>query len=581
MTASEKMVSAFGSRAGHYAQGLRGLAAVVAEPEQLLPAYIDAVRRRRSGESFYGMLLLDDPRDRTMTALAPAVLAKGSDDDHRRRILNNVTAAGVSVNGKSGPAIFELDMSAELRKAVREFLALCPAVLVRSAADYARLSALATYPRPFELVLVEPQLPPVERRTPTRPGIVIWAPERDVAGASLHAFALAEAHADVTLVSADGLVPPHSSVTALMAGDPRIAEALATASSVVTTDAADPGAAVAFARRGYGVAAPASAGAEQFVKNLHVYDPAQPRRIYVAAMKSLGDPAALRALPQTPPGAPAEPELPPALAAAPPVVTVVVPTFNRRDDLERCLTCIGAQTYPNVRAVVINDAGCAVDDIVARFPFARLLNLAENGGGIRACMEGIKLVPDGFVQFLADDDVLYPDHVTRLATALAVSGAAIAHSNVLIRYVEREGGDIVTTGFSGGVFNETATPSEALVSSTIAGNGLMWRRSVFDEIGGWREDCGLADQEIQLRAAQRFAFVYVDQMTAEWHVHGANFSRTADSGAEQRRIYDVLHPLRDRPLITEWRNQALENIATRPAGFIFQPTVQLARPPPS
>ena len=237
-------------------------------------------------------------------------------------------------------------------------------------------------------------------------------------------------------------------------------------------------------------------------------------------MKSLAEPASLRALPPPPPRTPGRPALPLEVAAAPPPVTVVIPTFNRRDDIERALGCIARQTYPNVRAVVVNDAGVAVDDIVARFPFARMLNLEQNGGAIRAVMEGLKLVEDGLVQFLADDDWLFPDHLDRLATAMIRwarrSRTRTRSSATSTAWVD---GSLETTGYSANVFNDTATPTEALMCTPIAGNALMWQRSVFHEIGGWREDCGLADQEIQLRASLRYAFVYVDQVTAEWRVH--------------------------------------------------------------
>ena len=83
-----------------------------------------------------------------------------------------------------------------------------------------------------------------------------------------------------------------------------------------------------------------------------------------------------------------------------------------------------------------------------------------------------------------------------------------------------------TTGYNAGVFRETATPTEAMVCTPIAGNALMWHRSVFHEIGGWREDCELADQEIQLRSGQRYAFVWVDHMTAEWRIDDLELLRS-------------------------------------------------------
>jgi hypothetical protein len=156
------------------------------------------------------------------------------------------------------------------------------------------------------------------------------------------------------------------------------------------------------------------------------------------------------------------------------------------------------------------------------------------------------------------------------------SGASLAHGNTLIRYVARKAdGSFATTGFSCGVFNDTSTPSEAMVSTPITGQSILWRTSIFEAIGRWRSDSMLSDQEIQLRAAQRFAFAYVDQVTSEWRVHGDNFSGKVNSGAEQRRIYEVLHPTPDRPWLNKARDHVLNGIAERPPGYVFEPTLRL------
>ena len=573
------MIATYGPRADLYAAALGDIEAIVVEPALLVHGHLEAIRRRSLGESFYGMLLIEEHRDRTMSALAPAVLEQTKDSDRQRVLLSSVEAGSVLLNGKPGHELLaEPDLSDPLvQLAATEFLALCPAVLVRSLAEYDRISTWTPRTRPYELVLIEPSVPVVERRAGARPGVVIWAPERDSLFVSLHAFALAEIHADVTVVSHDGGVVPGLAVTTYRIGDPRVDDALAGANCVVLTDATDPGAAVAFARQGYGIVAPVSSGAHEFVRDVSVYDPAALRQLYVAVTMSLGQPSSPRELPAMPPRVPARPELPVTAAEAPPA-TIVVPTFNRRADLERCLQYIAAQTYPNTRAVIVNDAGEAVDDIVARFPFARLVNLEENGGPARAFMAGVRTVTDGFVQVFSDDDVLFPDHLDRLVTAMLRSGAAVAHSNILMRFLEPlDDGSSLTTGYNATIFVGTVTPSEA----PVAGHALLWRRSVFEEIGGWLEDSVLADQEIQMRAAQHYAFAYVDQITAEWRIHGTNFSGKTDSGAEQRRIYEELHPVPGRPLIASQREKVLASIAARPAGYVFLPTVSLVRTNPA
>ena len=573
------MISAYGPQAQSYAAGLPAMSAIVIDANNVLEGLLEAIRRRALGETFYALLILDPIGDRTMTALGSTLLNDDRDPDRKRAILNRFSSGDVILGGKSGPEYLSVPDIEDplLRKTVMEFFALSSAMLVRSHQEYGRLLSVVRHALPYEVVLVEPPLPVAERRPAKRSGVILWAPERNAATVGLYAFALAEVHADLTIVSADGVSPPGMNATALQPADPRLADALATAACVVLSDAGDPGAAVAFARRGLGVVAPLSSGAGEFVRNVQGFDPVTPRQIYAAVARALGQPASVRALPPAPPPAPVKPRLPISVSEVPPA-TIVIPTFNRRADLARALECVGAQTYPNVRAIVANDAGERVDDIVARFPFARLLHLDRNGGTTRAFMAGAKLVDDGFVQVLSDDDWLYPDHIERLAIAMLRSGEPLAHSNTLIRYVVRGDDGFLTRGFNASIFFDTVTPGEALICTAVAGHSVLFRRSLFEEIGGWREDSALSDQEFQLRALQRYSFAYVDHFTCEWRIHTENFSSKTDAVGEQRRIFELLHATPDRPYITEQRAAMLANIAARPKGEVFPPTTSLAPP---
>ena len=163
-------------------------------------------------------------------------------------------------------------------------------------------------------------------------------------------------------------------------------------------------------------------------------------------------------------------------------------------------------------------------------------------------------------------------------TAMLRSGAQVAHANTLMRYQERTAeGELRLRGFNAIVFNDSVTASEALLSSPVAGQSLIIKRSILDEIGPFSIETDLPDQEFQLRAANAYVFAWVDAFTSEWRVRGAgdNFASRTDGGAALRKIYEVLHPLPDRPVINELRNHTLAGLADRPQGFIFEPTMVL------
>ena len=569
------LIAAFGKRAEAYARGLQGLEALVCEPASAPAAYIEAVARRERGVPFYGLVLYDEPRTYAILNTVPQLLPQISELD-AKPVIVNAFAAGTLSMGAGHSRDLWATVDQQIVGLVTEFALLCDAMLVRSQAEYGRLLPLCLKRRPrFETVLVEPALPPVERRRPDRPGVVVWAPDRPSQYIAYHALALIEFRGDVTCVTSDGAELADSTARFVRPDDPRVGEALTTASCVVCVEPEDPGAAVAFARRGYGIVAPLTSGAHEFVRDAVTFDYVQMRELHIAASIAISQPASVRYVPATPP-APIRPALP-LPAEELPLVSIVTATYNRREDLRRMLSCLALQTYPRIEAVIVNDGGDEIDDIVERFPFARLINL-PHGGATIAAMTGLAAAKGEYIQFNADDDWLEPDHIEALVGAMIRSGASVAHGNGLIRYQEREDdGSFSTVGFNATIFADTSTPTEALTATSISGNAMIVRRDVLDQIGTWRDDCILADQEFQIRAADRYAFAYVDRMTSEFRSRGKHqFSNTADSLPELRRIYEELHPAPGRPFVQKSREEALARVAGRPKNqtHVFPPTLQ-------
>ena len=571
------MISVFGARAETYARGLTGIgAAVIADSEMLMTAYVEAVRFREMGQPFYGMLLYEDPRSRIILRNAGAVAAVFPDFDRRHSAVEQFCNGTLPIDGTRTSADLWAQPDEMLNQTTGEYFTLSDAMLVRSNTEFLRLAPLLKRPRRVEVVVVEPELPRFDRAQPSRPSVVVWAPERPSTQVALHALALTEFLGEVTFVTNDGAALPGYSGRFMQIGD-EVPEILARACCVLCVDPDDPGAAVAFARRGVGVVAPLTVGAHEFVRDVVTFEIGAFRSILTAVQIAVAQPASVRALP-VPLPVPVRPALPPADAL--PLVSVVLCTYNRREDVTRALTCLQQQTYPRLEVVVVNDAGENVDDVIARFPIARPHNLPVNGGVLKAIGEGLRQARGEYIQVLADDDWLQPDHVEGLVGAMLRTGASIAHGNTLIRYQQLvAGSEPKTTGYNAVVFNETATPTDALISTPIAGHSLIFRRDVFEQIGTWREDCILADQEFQLRVTNHYVMVYVDRMTAEWRVRGSdNLSSTTNSSAELRRVYDELHPMPDRPHVQRRREEILGNVGRRTQGvFAFPPTLEVGR----
>lgn len=570
------MINAFGPNAERFALGMPDIEAVIAEPSTLYPAYLHAVERRMRGDFFYGMVLAPEAQSQIAFRAALGVARTIVADDDRMLAMRLLADGQLLMDGRTVKDRWEAVDANEVAVR-REFYSLCDAVLVRSDVEAARVTTSMFRPRQTERILVEPRNIPDVRAAPVHRQpvtVVVWAPQLSFEQMAFHALALSDFIGEVVLIGSGGVTPPVRGAF-LVAEHPRAVEALQRACVVVCAQPDDPGDAVAFARRGYGVVAPRSSGSHEFVRDVATYDPVSAEKLWFAIAIALTRPAS--PVPTPPSNLPRQP-LPPAAPVPPddlPLVTVITPTFNRRDELAGVLENVAAQRYPNVEHIVINDGGVEVADLVARYPRVRLIEHAENRGGHQGSLTGMANARGEYFQLLADDDRMYPDHIERLVYAMLRTGAPAAHGNAIIRYQEqRPDGTWRTNGYNASTFNFSTMPFEAMVCTPIAGQAILFHRRVLNEIGPMRGDSDLADQEMQLRLWNAYPVVWVDHVTCEWSLRGkTNFSARADVSEEMRRIFDELHPTPpDRPILAKYRAATLQNIKNRPPGFTFKAT---------
>ena len=103
-----------------------------------------------------------------------------------------------------------------------------------------------------------------------------------------------------------------------------------------------------------------------------------------------------------------------------PVVSVLIPTFNRPQCLYQALASVLRQSYTNLQIIVVNDGGEDVSDTVSSFHDPRLtfINRKENRGKAFSLNEALNRAEGKYVAYLDDDDLYYPHHIETLVNAL-------------------------------------------------------------------------------------------------------------------------------------------------------------------
>jgi len=188
-----------------------------------------------------------------------------------------------------------------------------------------------------------------------------------------------------------------------------------------------------------------------------------------------------------------------------PVVSIVLPTYNRLPLLRETVASVLSQTLNDWELIVVDDG--STDDTVAwleSLDDARLVIVQEAHTGNRSRLRNLGVARSGapWIAFLDSDDLWLPD---KLATQL---DRLSAHPNCRwsctgVRFIDGEGNPIAQRAGapyraqSGWILERLLTFTAAATMTT-----LIVHRSLFDDVGGFDETFLLReDYEFELRLA--------------------------------------------------------------------------------
>lgn len=191
-------------------------------------------------------------------------------------------------------------------------------------------------------------------------------------------------------------------------------------------------------------------------------------------------------------------------------ITVIIPTWNRRDLLGACLASLQAQSIPCSVLIVDNHSTDGTVEMVSSdFPGYRLLRLSRNEGFSRAVNEGIRKTQTPYIALLNNDAVADPHWIEAGLKALDQFPEYDFFASRMINYFDQSlldsAGDRYTrTGLPlkrgfGEPVDQFAEREPVLGASAGA---AFYRRKLFEEIGFFDEYfyMYLEDVDLSLRA---------------------------------------------------------------------------------
>ncbi len=192
-----------------------------------------------------------------------------------------------------------------------------------------------------------------------------------------------------------------------------------------------------------------------------------------------------------------------------PLVSVVVPTYNRADRLGKTLRSVLNQTWQDFELIVVDDGSTdGTRDVVSSFSRIKYISLPDNHGVSRARNEGLSQARGRYICFLDSDD-LWDKNKLKVQLQWMENNKdcqACYTDEIWIRNGVRVNQMNKHRKYSGDIF------LHCLPLCIVSPSSVILRAGLFDEIGIFDESLpACEDYDLWLRIAEKYPFHFIKE----------------------------------------------------------------------
>jgi len=212
-----------------------------------------------------------------------------------------------------------------------------------------------------------------------------------------------------------------------------------------------------------------------------------------------------------------------------PLVTVIIPTYNRAHLLNRAIRSVLSQTFQDWELIVVDDGSTDnTEEIVKGFSDSRLHYIRHkvNCGAPAARNTGIKMAQGDYIAFLDSDDEWLPEKLEKQLKIFENSEDEVGVVYTGAVFIDEETGKvrIKKPWAKGKIFLE-----ELAFNPVGSTSRVMVKRECFDKCGGFDEEMeSNEDWEIWIRLAEHYNFNYVEEPLVRYFEHKDSLSAQPD-----------------------------------------------------
>ncbi|HFD13166.1 MAG TPA: glycosyltransferase family 2 protein [Crenotrichaceae bacterium] len=242
-------------------------------------------------------------------------------------------------------------------------------------------------------------------------------------------------------------------------------------------------------------------------------------------------------------------------------MSVIIPTYNRQQLLQRSINSILQQVIPASEIIVVDDGSTDTTERMMGSEFPHVIYYKQTRQGVSAARnKGIQLARYPWLAFLDSDDVWLPEKLSRQRQAIQDNPEIkLFHSDeIWIRNGKRVNQHRKHQKKGGWIFQH------CLPLCAISPSSVVIHQSVFDEVGLFDEDLpACEDYDLWLRITHQYPVIYTDQPLIEkYGGHEDQLSRKY-WGMDKFRITSIINLLENHDLNVDDRKAACRTLVAK------------------
>jgi glycosyltransferase involved in cell wall biosynthesis len=220
-----------------------------------------------------------------------------------------------------------------------------------------------------------------------------------------------------------------------------------------------------------------------------------------------------------------------------PVVSVILPVYNRESSIERAVRSVLAQTYRPLELIVVDDGSTdGTHDVLQTFGSDINVITQPHAGAYVARNFGVRHARGKFIAFADSDDAWLPHLLATEVPLMKRPEVGLVFGDAI--HVTSPRGGAATTGLT---CFRVSPPHRGRIADRFAWSNFvptctaLLRRRCFYEAGGFSEESEISsDYLMWFRIALRHELDYVPQPVAEYTVHPEGISYDLGKSIEAR-----------------------------------------------